>query len=361
MDHMKILKRAWHILWSYKALWVFGIILAITTASFHSSSSGGSSGRSSSGGGNNTSFYSELPDGIAEGLQEFESTVNSMDLESARVWVPIVIGAICLSLVFFVIGSVLRYVSETALIRMVNEYEEDQRKYTIGKGFRLGWSRKAFHLFLIDLVVGVPVAIISIIAILLSLSPLLLLITEKKFVSILGVILAIGLFFITLILVIVVSAVVNFLIDFAKRACILESQPVFVSIRRGFDVIWQNFKDSGLMWLIMIGVNFAYSILLLPLGFLLFFAALLISGVIVLAVGGVLSLILSVATPLLFSLLLAIPVFLLVIGGPMAFLNGLKEVYVSSTWTLTYRELLALEKLDLEPESEAGDLAELEA
>ncbi len=26
----KILKRAWHILWNYKILWIFGILLAIT-------------------------------------------------------------------------------------------------------------------------------------------------------------------------------------------------------------------------------------------------------------------------------------------------------------------------------------------
>jgi hypothetical protein len=30
MDHTKILKRAWHILWSYRVLWIFGIILALT-------------------------------------------------------------------------------------------------------------------------------------------------------------------------------------------------------------------------------------------------------------------------------------------------------------------------------------------
>ena len=358
MDHIKILKRAWHILWSYKALWIFGIIVAFMTASFQSSASGGSGGRSSSGGGNNTSFYSELPDGIAEGLKEFESTVGSMDFEAPGFWLPIVIGALCLSLAFFVIGNILRYVGETALIRMVDEYEEDQRKYTIGKGFRLGWSKKALNLFLIDLILGVPMFIFSFLAIMLSLSPLLLLITEKRFATILGIIMAIGLFFISLILVIVLSAVVKFLSDFAKRACILENQIVFVSIRRGFDVIWQNLKDSGLMWLIMIGIKFAYNILLLPVGFLLFIVALLISGVIVLAIGGVLSLILSVGTPLLFSLFLVIPVFMLVIGGPTAFLEGLKEVYVSSIWTLTYRELLALEKLDQEPE--AGDLAGLE-
>ncbi len=29
MKHSEILKRAWKILWDYKALWIFGVILAI--------------------------------------------------------------------------------------------------------------------------------------------------------------------------------------------------------------------------------------------------------------------------------------------------------------------------------------------
>lgn len=33
MNHQQILKRAWHILWNYRAIWVFGILLALTTAS----------------------------------------------------------------------------------------------------------------------------------------------------------------------------------------------------------------------------------------------------------------------------------------------------------------------------------------
>ena len=31
MDHIKVLKRAWEIIWRYRALWIFGIILALTT------------------------------------------------------------------------------------------------------------------------------------------------------------------------------------------------------------------------------------------------------------------------------------------------------------------------------------------
>ena len=36
MDHTKVLKRAWHILWHYRVLWLFGFLLALTTASYGS-------------------------------------------------------------------------------------------------------------------------------------------------------------------------------------------------------------------------------------------------------------------------------------------------------------------------------------
>ncbi len=39
IDFGKILKRAWHILWNYKVLWIFGILLAITAGRGGGSSS----------------------------------------------------------------------------------------------------------------------------------------------------------------------------------------------------------------------------------------------------------------------------------------------------------------------------------
>jgi hypothetical protein len=40
---------------------------------------------------------------------------------------------------------------------------------------------------------------------------------------------------------------------------------------------------------------------------------------------------------------------MLVVAAPALFLSGLKETFASSTWTLTYRELHALQGLDTEP------------
>jgi hypothetical protein len=41
-----------------------------------------------------------------------------------------------------------------------------------------------------------------------------------------------------------------------------------------------------------------------------------------------------------------IPIFILVVAAPSVFLGGLAEVYKSSVWTLSYRELRALEGLE---------------
>jgi hypothetical protein len=39
------------------------------------------------------------------------------------------------------------------------------------------------------------------------------------------------------------------------------------------------------------------------------------------------------------GLALGIPIFLLVLVAPLVFLGGLREVFVSSLWTFTYRQL----------------------
>ena len=33
MNHKNVLTRAWHVLWRYKALWLFGVLLALTSVS----------------------------------------------------------------------------------------------------------------------------------------------------------------------------------------------------------------------------------------------------------------------------------------------------------------------------------------
>jgi hypothetical protein len=227
MDHTKILKRAWQILWRYRVLWLFGFILALTTAS------GGSSGTSYSISGNDfdrsPSSYRleeldpELKEDLeeaVEGMVEFFSDGIPPDVSNTIIAVGIGLGLFILVLV--IVGKIFRYVSETALIRLVDEYEETEEVRSVRYGFRLGWSRSAWRLFLIDLLVGIPVFLVFLIFLLLVLAPILLWGTGTMTLGVAGTVASIGLFLLLVFFAIIVSVILGFLKHFFRRACILK-------------------------------------------------------------------------------------------------------------------------------------------
>jgi hypothetical protein len=72
-------------------------------------------------------------------------------------------------------------------------------------------------------------------------------------------------------------------------------------------------------------------------------AGFVLGGVVGVAFGGVSSLFLPGVIPWIVGAVAGGPVFLLVVVIPLSFINGLMLTYISTTWTLTYRELRALE------------------
>ncbi|MCK4315399.1 MAG: hypothetical protein KAX24_06475, partial [Anaerolineae bacterium] len=66
------------------------------------------------------------------------------------------------------------------------------------------------------------------------------------------------------------------------------------------------------------------------------------------------------AVPWILAAVIGGPIFILVVASPWIFLGGLMEVFKSSTWTLTYRELRALEGLEAEREIETEEWPELD-
>jgi hypothetical protein len=55
--------------------------------------------------------------------------------------------------------------------------------------------------------------------------------------------------------------------------------------------------------------------------------------------------------PWILAAAVGIPIFLLVVGLPILFVGGLVQVFKSSVWTLTYRELQAVEGMRPAPEA----------
>jgi hypothetical protein len=104
------------------------------------------------------------------------------------------------------------------------------------------------------------------------------------------------------------------------------------------------------MWLIMLGITFGWG-LLIGLSFLVLFPVLIVF-IILGGVAGALpaylvfllsSLAFEGVLPVLLAVLVGLPIFFLVMLAPWWCLGGLKEVFQSSAWTLTYRELRAIE------------------
>lgn len=336
MDHIKVLKRAFEITWRYRVLWVFGIILALTAGG---GGGGSSPGYQFSGGGGNGNG-GNLPPG----------QIEMPHIPTEVVWaiVALVAALVCVVLILIVVGTIARYVSETALIRMVDDHEETGEKRSVRQGFRLGWTRAAWRFFLMDLLIAAAV----IVGVFAMLVPPVLLLTVLALPAalllspvVLVVVAAVGAFFLSIFLFIIVGLVLSGLTPFFRRVCALENVGVIEAIRLGFQFVRRHLKDVAIMWLLMIGLGFGWLIVMIPVGIALLLAGLVAGGMPVLVIGGALSLVLEGPWPWIAGGVVGVLIFIVVVAVPSLFLNGLAEVFKSSVWTLTYRELRALERL----------------
>jgi len=336
MNHSEILKKSWKILWSYKTLWVFGIILAMT-------SGGGGGG----GNGANVQMPNEAePSFDIPGFEELEPQMKEFQRMfengiSTEAWQTVAILILCLLCVFLLLGlafTVLRYVSQVALIRMVDQHEASGTKVNWRAGFKLGWSRSALRLFLIDWVIAIPVIILFIGLFGCAALPVLLSIIANNEPSVGGIIATIGLVFMAIFLAILVGAALALVVEIIRRRCVLAETGVFASIGEGWRLVRKNLKDVFLMWLILIGVNIAFFIIMIPIFLLLLAFGLLVGGGAGLAVY-LISQGVSESGSLISAILLGGMLFVLILSIPSLFISGLKETYVSSAWTLAYRSI----------------------
>ncbi|NIO70347.1 MAG: hypothetical protein GTN71_15305 [Anaerolineae bacterium] len=413
MDYTKVLKQAWHTVWNYRALWIFGIILALTTTSWsgwewlqrsddsdgnHEANSlvyvlpNGSTieipGREDAWGddGGDVVFnYKHQADdrpyhkgdiiinynppddysvGVVSRSKEGHLHLELLEArpEVVSTIIPIGIALACLIVLLIIAAAIARYLAETALIRMVDDYDETGQKHSIREGFRMGWSRTAFRLFLIKLLIGLPVAVAFILLFVLAAAPLLLWTTKSTAIGVFGTMTTVGLGFLVTLLLIVVITVLSLLRRFFWRACAVEELGVIESIRQGFGIVRRHLKDVVIMWLIMVAVQIGWVIALIATAIVLFPAIILLiivggvlGGLPALLVGGLASLILEGAVPWILAGVVGVPIFILVMAAPWIFLGGLMEVFKSSVWTLSYRELRALEPARL-PELDASGL-----
>ena len=365
MDHVKILKRAWYILWSYRALWVFGLILAIAA--------GSSSGRNSNNGsryeqnsGHNTQV---TPQSMQQAFRDFQHEVNKLFEQgipnlkisgqelTTFLWV---IGTFIL--VLFIVGIVVaiaRYVSETAVIRMVDEYEGTGNKLTVRQGFRIGWSNTAWRLFLINLIVNLPLIALMLVLLVAGVIIYFAVVNGSANFAAFSVVSTIVLAFITVFVVVILTILLHLLRNFIWRICVLENAGVRESLQRGFAMVLENWKNVGLMWLVMIGLGIVWAvasviliIVSIPVVIVTAILAMLVVAAPFLLLVGIFSTFLAGYLPWIAGGLFVAPLFFTVAFSPWLLLGSWQAVYASTVWTLTYREIKALPALTAPPQAE---------
>ncbi len=347
MNYPNVLKRAWEILWRCRALWVFGVIVALTATSATS----GYWGWGGDGGRDDWSCQGVRIGGECIPWKEIggypwrEVPLATVPPEFWTALAAIVVGLICLVVIVAIARVVFLYVGETALIRMVDDYEETGEKRGVRHGFGLGWSRTTLRLFVIDLLTRLPGMLAALLLLLFGLCVfgLIVLGRENVVVSVISGLAAIGVACLVILLAIAIGLVLSFLRQFFFRTCALEEMGVIASIREGCRLVRRRLAEAIMMWLIMVGLQVGWTIVMVPVVFFLIVAGGVIGGLAGLLAGWVASLAWCGAVPLIVGLAAGIPIFILVLAAPLVFLGGLAHVFKSSVWTLTYRELRALE------------------
>ncbi|HCM96854.1 MAG: hypothetical protein A2X25_05345 [Chloroflexi bacterium GWB2_49_20] len=357
MDAMKIIKRAWYILWNYRILWIFGFILALTVGGSTYGRMGSTSGTRYNQNNNNQSIYMPWDNQTFQDPQKFLETVGNVGTQLVEnvitqhevgVLIGFAVAFILLTMLISIGLTILRYISETAVIRMVDEFETRADKLTVKQGLRLGWSRTSWRLFLIDLLIGfVPGLVILILFGLVGLGIFFLAINIGNNASLIAVLVVLaGFVFLIMLVFGLYFVLMGFLRNFIVRVCVLDQVGVWEAVQRGFFIVRSKWQELGMFWLVMIGLGIAWwiasfvlLILLIPFFLVSIILAALAAGVPGLLLGGFSSIFLPGPWPIVVGIVFGLPLFIPLAASPLLFFEGLAQVFRSTTWTLVYREL----------------------
>jgi len=305
MDYTYILRRSWHITWRQRALWPFGV-LAIVGMLLRPLFDG-------------RSAMDWLPQG-------WQQRIGAFTYEPPY---PFLIVGLVLFVLLSLAAALLNALGRAALVQQVNHVENGGRA-----AIRAGWHAgrcRIWRVFLVVSLLGIPVFIVMMAGFIPYISkayafylppgptiaPAVLIETMARFLVCLFPAAFLGL---------LLTVPTRVLQRLAVRACVLERQSVWESIRRAWQIVRHHPAALLLFWLILAVVR---SVLVLVFGPLL---ALLIFG------GLLTRWLLSYTVAAQAVLLLAA----LLTGCGAALGGGILETFLSACWTLAYRDMTGL-------------------
>ncbi|MBN1991928.1 MAG: hypothetical protein JW953_04445 [Anaerolineae bacterium] len=332
MDYVDLIKRSFKITIKYRALWIFGFFLALCSATGGGGGNGGGSGGPPPGSYDGNGFE-----------QGFDWPYESF-FTSANIWLiigGIVAAVLCLILFMAVVSAVVQAVTRAALIGMVDQVEETGG-VTVKEGWRIGWSKRAWRVFLVGFIIALPLIIIFGVLLLAAVSPFFLAFLENTGLLIFGIVAGIGLLLLWILAVIIVSVVVMPFQELAWRYAVLRQKGAVESLKASYALIRQNLKDVAILVLLMIGLGIAWAMV----SFVVTIVVMVLAGL----VGLIPGLVVFLLTWKWWAALLAGGlVFIVLLTVSMTFVTGLYLIFRSGLWTLAFRELTVAGQMSAKP------------
>ncbi len=309
-----ILQRARRVAWRHKTLWVFGFLASLGLAGLRLGVVSRNVWERAA---------QELPPDLARGVLDF---LNSP--WSTVAFVFIVLLVLAMSAGFMLLSSLAR----AAIVAQVQAAEE--RGST---GLRAGWEAGKLHawpVLLLRLLLGIPTLLALLGGAVLALAWMLPALTGVRwpegtlFAQVVPRLVASACLLPAIGLLLFASIPLGVLLRLAIPACVFEQRGVRESIRRAVETGRRHLGHTALLWLVQLIVTVVVAVVLgLPLA--LAAAALSVGALAV----GFASLLWSIGLTFLIGLLVWLAA---------AAVRGVAEAYVSTMWTLAYREMHGL-------------------
>ncbi len=361
-DIGKKIEHAWKTVWNYKVLWIFAFLLALAGGSTMSGGGGGGGTGYRYNDNSNLSdrfnwhgnldgsqFYNEMPSWAQESVTWFENDVMPLftpdRIVGTIVWTIVILFGI--SLLIGLLLALVRYPTETSLMRLVDQYEADGSKKKFKEGWAMGWNARAFRIWVIDLIIGAPGLVIGL-GVAIGGAILAFNAVKGDFSFAPGMIGLIILAGFLLLLLAIVMIFVGLWRQFIVRAIAIDDASIGEGFKRGWAMMAHNFKNAILTWLVMIGLRIGFGIaffisllVLLPA-----MAIMMIPGAVVGAIPGAIAFGISsifASGPIVWIIsgFVAFMFFMTVVVSPATLVGSWFDIFSSSIWTQTYREMKA--------------------
>ena len=314
----EIIKKAWHITWRYRYLWILGLFAGVT---------GGSGGVG--GGGNGFSrFNTGTGTGSSTPANPFNADVLRTFLQQ---WLPAIVVGVALLTVIGIAFAIVGIGARGGLIWAVNEIEEGRRP-RLGQAWDAGFA-KFWSLLGFGIMVQLPIVIAAFAMAAAILLPILTPLLRGRTPDPAGVIVPMcGALAIGIPVLLVAGLVLGVMYITGTRFIVLNGASAGHAVGESWRALRARFADHALMYLINVGLSIAASLVIaVPLIVLTLMVAVPVAVAGASSHWGFLAVVVGVA-------------FLVVMVVAFAY-SAIWGTFTSSLWTIFFRRLTGREPL----------------